>query len=210
MPVENAAPVVTPENGTPVAPVVFTPPAPVAPKPAPPAAPVTFTQAEVNAFLTARLERADAARGADMQKLTEQVTALTAQGTKAEARAVKAIVAKAAALAHNPAQVASLVDLGELTSADAEAIETKVAEFLTANPYFINAAAPSAPNLTPAPGVTSTTAVGTAPMSAAEMDAVTPAQLAADDALYARYENAKRVARGAAPIAAPVAAPAAK
>lgn len=187
----------TPAENT-TTPPAAVPTAPAAPQsvtaPAVPKPPTerTFTQAEVSAMMAEakRTEKANAEKTLE-ERLAEIEKANADAIARAEQTAVNAIVAKAAAQSHNPALVAKAVDLTGLTSADAAAIEAKVAEFLTANPYLVNTGAPAAPVPAGVPGAGAGNGAGqvSAPgtMSQAEMDAVTPEQLANDEDLMKRY-----------------------
>ena len=166
---------------------------PEAPKPTPPAPPVekTFTQEEVNALIAARLERVKSNDDADAR-----IKALEEKVTASEQAAVSAIVAKAAASAHDPAIVAKLVDLDGLTSADGDDIAAKVAEFLDANPYLVKTdVTPAAPALTPAPGLGGTPSTDGKLLTEAELEAITAEELAASPEkldLYTRSVAALR------------------
>lgn len=182
----------TPET---TAPVEAAPQALETPKPTPPAAAdKTFTQDQVNNIVRERLEADRTARARSTDTTADdRLAALEAKLATAETAAVNAIVAKAAVGTHDPAAVARLVDLGELTSGDAAAIEAKVAEFLTANPYLVKATA--GPDLTPSPGVGNTGAQDKALLTADELEQVTAAQLAADDKLADLYARSRAALR---------------
>lgn len=148
-------------------------------------APPTLTQEQVNSIVQSRLEAARAQWEKDATPKTDpsveqKIAELEARSEKAEAAAVAAIVARAAAGAHNPETVAKLVDLDGLGSGDAAAISQKVAEYLDANPYLVKQ--PAAPDTTPSPGVT--TGGGPKLLTADQIAAMSPEDIAANQETY--------------------------
>lgn len=150
----------------------------------------TFTQAELDQIVTARLERERKSAAEKVEKTVEdQVKEIKEQLATVEETAVRQILARATTNAHNPQVAAQLIksQLGDLTSKDEAAILQKAQEFLTANPYLVKTETGTpAPNLTPAPGVTVAPSESTY-LTREQMDAIDVNELAKDEALMAKY-----------------------
>lgn len=135
------------------------------------------------AFAKGRDKGRDQATETTTKTLEERITAAEAQVAKAESRALTALIAAAAKDAYSPEQVAKLIDLGDLTSEDADAVQAKVAEFLTKNPHHVKPAADvaqaPAPQGTPGAGAGGDTksAPGAGVMKPEEFAATTPEDL---------------------------------
>lgn len=156
-----------------------------APSPADVKAPPTLTQEQVNSIVQSRIDAARKAWEKDNTPkpdptVEQKVADLEARTAKAEAAAVAAIVARAAAGAHDPETVAKLVDLDGLGATDGPAIATRVAEYLAAHPYLVKA--PAAPDTTPSPGVT--TGGGPKLLTADQIAAMSPEDIAANQETY--------------------------
>lgn len=181
-PAAGATPPAATPPAAPPAPAGTTPPAPTQP-----AAGRLYTQEEVNGLIRDRL-----ARGGSGDDTAQQLTEIRAQLARAEQAAVTAIVARAAAAAHDPAAVARLVDLGGMTSEKAAEIEAKVTAYLAANPWLVKPTT-GGPAPTPAPGL-GATGGDRKLLTQAELDALTDKDLL-DDNKYKLYLESKAALR---------------
>lgn len=189
---DAAAAVAAPENPAPA-----TPAADAAP-PAPPAEPArTFTQAEVDAIIAGRLKKyADydtvksklaemEQAGMTAQQKAEQAAAeaiADAQAARAELAAAhrREVVAGAAKDAHDPSEVARLLDVAD--DADDVTVAAAVKALLAAKPYLVRG--PGTP--APTPGSAAAPTEGAGLLTLDEIARLDPRKVAADKALYAQ------------------------